>query len=245
VSLEAARKRTKQHIPLPEGEDFRIEYVSGEVWSAYNWYKGAGHSLIQVNTDFAVTIDRAIGLACHEGYPGHHVYNLLLEQNLVRDRGWVEFSVYALYSPQSLIAEGTAEYGVELTFPKEERRTFERDFLFPIAGLDSSGLDPYAEVLELMGELGYASNDAARRYLDGHATREETVDWLVRYTLSTPERASQRVRFFEAHRSYVVTYNVGLDLVRQYIDGKGATTADRWSLFTELLSSPQTPSGLR
>ena len=30
----------------------------------------------------------------------------------MRDRGWVEFSVYPLFSPQSLIAEGTANYGV-------------------------------------------------------------------------------------------------------------------------------------
>ncbi|HEY7162245.1 MAG TPA: hypothetical protein VH815_13345, partial [Acidobacteriota bacterium] len=41
-------------------------------------------SIIQVNTDLPVTIDRAIDLACHEGYPGHHVLNLLIEKNLVR-----------------------------------------------------------------------------------------------------------------------------------------------------------------
>src|SRR5436189_3264532 len=32
-------------------------------------------------------------LAAHEGYPGHHVYNVLLEKNLLQDRGWIEFSV--------------------------------------------------------------------------------------------------------------------------------------------------------
>ena len=41
----------------------------------------------------------------------------LLEQNLVRDRGWIEFSVYPLFSPQSLIAEGTADYGIDVAFP--------------------------------------------------------------------------------------------------------------------------------
>ena len=63
-------------------------------------------------------IDRAVDLACHEGYPGHHVYNVLLEKNLMRDRGWVEYSVYPLFSPQSLIAEGTANYGIEVAFPQ-------------------------------------------------------------------------------------------------------------------------------
>ena len=94
-----------------------VEYVTDKSWSGYNWYKGGFHSLIQVNTDLPIFIDRAIDLACHEGYPGHHVYNTLLEKHLVRDRGWIEFSVYPLFSPQSLIAEGTANFGIEVAFP--------------------------------------------------------------------------------------------------------------------------------
>jgi hypothetical protein len=245
ASIEAARDRTKQHIDMPANENFSIEYVAGEVWGAYNWYKGNAHSLIQVNTDFPITIDRALHLACHEGYPGHHVYNALLEKHLAKDRKWVEFTVYALYSPQSLIAEGTAEYGVELSFPKEERQEFERAILYPLAGLDSAQAVEYARVRALMDRLGYASNDAAKRYLDGQTTRKETIDWLATFTLSTPERAEQRVRFIEAHRSYVVTYNLGLDLVRAYVDANAATQEDRWALFTKLLSTPQTPSNLR
>ena len=72
--------------------------------------------------DLPVYIDRAVDLACHEGYPGHHVYNVLLDKHLVRDRGWVEFSVYPLFSPQSLIAEGTANFGIDVAFPGRERR---------------------------------------------------------------------------------------------------------------------------
>src|SRR5207249_2840876 len=52
----------------------------------------------------------------------------------VRDRGWVEFSVYALFSPQSLIAEGTANFGRDVAFPtKTERMKFEKEVLFPAA----------------------------------------------------------------------------------------------------------------
>ena len=68
-----------------------------------------------------------MNLAAHEGYPGHHVYNVLLEKNLLHDRGWVEFSVYPLFSPQSLIAEGSANYGIEVAFPGDERVAFERE----------------------------------------------------------------------------------------------------------------------
>ena len=242
AAISVARERTKAHIALPEGESFRVEFVTDRVWGAYNWYEGDAHSLIQVNTDSPSTVDSTIHLACHEGYPGHHVYNALLEGDLAKGRGWVEFTVYPLYGPQSLIAEGTAEYGVELLFPPEERRRFERETLFPLAGLDPGPADEYAAARELMGRLGYASNDAARRYLDGEKSREETLRWLERYTLATPERAERRLRFIEQNRSYVVTYNLGEDLVRAYVEAQGG---DPWATFTRLLSTPQVPSNLR
>ena len=91
------RRRTLEHIALPEGESFTIEYVSDKPWTGYNWYKGDAVSLIQVNTDLPISISRAVDLGCHEGYPGHHTYNALLEKNLVRDKGWVEYSLYPLF----------------------------------------------------------------------------------------------------------------------------------------------------
>ena len=108
-------------------EHFTVEYVTNKSWSGYNWYQGGFRSLIQVNTDLPIYIDRAVDLACHEGYPGHHVYNALLEQHLVKARGWLEFSVYPLFSPQSLIAEGTANYGIEVAFPGRDRIAFEQE----------------------------------------------------------------------------------------------------------------------
>ncbi|MGE3189577.1 MAG: hypothetical protein AB7N90_07835, partial [Vicinamibacterales bacterium] len=121
TAIRACKDRTMARVELPPDESFRVEYVTGKSWSGYNWYQGNFHSLIQVNTDLPIYIDRAIDLACHEGYPGHHVYNVLLEKHLVRDRGWVEFTVYPLFSPQSLIAEGTANFGIEVAFSRDER----------------------------------------------------------------------------------------------------------------------------
>jgi hypothetical protein len=241
------RSRTAKHIELPGGESFRVEYVTGKTWSGYNWYQGNAHSLIQVNTDLPVYIDRAIDLAAHEGYPGHHVYNALLERYLMRGRGWIEFSVYPLFSPQSLIAEGTANFGIEVAFPGETRMAFERDRLFPLAGLDAERVEEYYELLGLLQGLGYAGNEAARRYLDGEISRAQAEAWLVRYALMSPERAAQRVRFIDQYRSYVINYNLGQDLVREYIERRGGTAEDsetRWREFTALISSPRLPSGL-
>jgi hypothetical protein len=248
AAIDECRRRTLEHVEVPAGESFQVEYVNDKPWSGYNWYKGGFHSLIQVNTDLPIFIDRAIDLACHEGYPGHHVYNALLEKNLVRDRGWPEFSVYALFSPQSLIAEGTANFGIEVAFPGEERVRFEREKLFPLAGLDATQAARYYEVQALTQKLSYAGNEAARRYLDGEITRAQAVDWMVRYNLSAPERAEQRTRFMDRYRSYVINYNYGQDLVREYIERQGGTAADpvkRWEEFEKLLASPRLPSGLR
>jgi hypothetical protein len=241
-AIAECRGRTLAHVTLPADEHFTVEYVTNKPWSGYNWYQGNFRSLIQVNTDLPIYIDRAVDLACHEGYPGHHVYNALLEQHLVRQRGWVEFTIYPLFSPQSLIAEGTANYGIEVAFPNTERLAFERDVLFPLAGLDSSQADAYARVRTLTDRLAYAGNEAARRYLNGEIDRAAAAAWLTRYAMSSPKAAEQRTHFFDTYRSYVINYNLGKDLVKQFVESRHG---NRWDEFAKLLASPRLPSGLR
>jgi hypothetical protein len=246
-AIAECRARTTAAMELPAGEEFRLEFVTNKPWSGYNWYQGNFHSLIQVNTELPIYIDRAIDLACHEGYPGHHVYNLMLEQHMVKERGWREFSVYPLYSPQSLIAEGSANFGIDVAFPGPSRAAFERDVLFPLAGLDPATAERYYTVLARLEGLSYAGNEAARGYLDSRLTAAQAVDWLVTYTLTSRARAEQRVRFFDAYRSYVINYNYGKDLVRRYVEGRGGTVEHpdvRWQVFRDLISSPRLPSGL-
>jgi hypothetical protein len=174
------------------------------------------------------------------------VYNVLLEKNLVRDRGWMEFTVYPLFSPQSLIAEGTANYGIQMSFPGDARLEYEQKVLFPAAGLDASRAREYYEVQALVEKLAYAGNEAARRYLNGEIDAAEAADWLERYALMPADRAAQRVRFFDQYRSYVINYNLGKDLVREFIEERaGEDPAKRWEVFGALLSSPRLPSGLR
>jgi hypothetical protein len=248
AAIQEGRNRTRRHLVLPPEESFTVEYVRGKSWSGYNWYRGSAASLIQVNTDFPISIDRAVDLAFHEGYPGHHVYNTLLEYTLVRGHGWLEFTVYPLFSPQSLIAEGTANFGIEVALPGDERVAFERDVLFPQAGLDTSRAEEFYKLYGLVMRLNYAGNEAARRYCNGDMSREDAVAWLVTYALMPPDRAMQRTRFFDAYRSYVINYNLGQDLVQEYVEARGGTPGNperRWEIFAGLLASPQLPSALR
>ena len=248
AAIKECKNRTIKYINLPAGENFKVEYVTNKPWGAYNWFKGNYFSLIQVAIDFPIYIDGAVGLAAHEGYPGHHVYNSLLEQNLVKDREWLEYTVYPLYSPQSVIAEGTARIGEELLFPGDERKNFEKEVLFPLAGLSTKDADLYYNVLAQIKKLDGAGVLAAKNYLNGDWTKEETVAWLQKYQLRTKERAEKYLSFIETYRSYVVTYNTGKVIIEDYMERKGGTEdnlAKRWEIFTELISTPQTPSGLQ
>ena len=245
TAIAACRARTLRHLSLPPDERFELEYVKGTPWNAYNWYKGGYRSVIQVNLDFPVPLDRAVDLACHEGYPGHHVYNALLEQALMRKRGWVEFSMYALFSPQSLIAEGSANFGIDMAFPPAERLAFERDSLFPLARLDPSLAARNAEVRQVVEALNYARNEAARRYLDGELDAAGVARMMERNWLVTPEAAAKTVRFIDTYRSYVINYNLGRDLVAGWVDRRGGEgQGERWKVFEALLSEPHLPRDL-
>jgi len=247
TAIAEARKRTMAFIDFPSNESFTLEYVTNKPWSGYNWYKGNYNSVIQINTDLPIAIERAIDLGCHEGYPGHHVYNMLLEKNLYRDKGQVEISLYPLFSPQSLIAEGSANYGIEMAFPGTEKNKYCKEVLLPLAGLDTAGIDTYFKVIELKSALNYARNEAARGMINKTMSDTATLKWLVDYNLTSVESATKSMSFIKKYRSYVICYNYGQDLVRKYVETKTAGAADtkkRWTAFAWILSNAVTPGEL-
>lgn len=244
AAIAEARNQTKKHYPIPENEHFTLEFVGDKPWSGYNWYKGKYTSLIQINTDFPISIERVIDVGSHESYPGHHVYNMLLEENLYNGKGYIETSLYPLFSPQSFIAEGSANYGIELAFPGDEKIRFSKEVLLPLAGLDTTGISAYFHALEAVSELNYAGNEVARGILNGTMTDDEGVDYLIKYGFYSPEKAAQRIAFTKKYRSYVINYNYGKDLVKAYVEN-GADNEERvWKNFGTLLSNQILPKDL-
>lgn len=243
-AIKGCRDNTLVSMSLPKHESFTIEYVNDKAWSGYNWYQGNANSLIQVNTDFPIRISRAVDLGCHEGYPGHHTYNAKLESELVNKRGWVELSVYPLFSPQSLIAEGSANYGIEMAYPGKAKMEFETKHLFPLAGIDPSKAVIFERYQKLAKELNYAGNEVARDYINGVISREEAIQLQAKYALEGMAKAEQRIRFVEKYGAYVINYNWGKDLVADYVRSKSNDPETRWAVFSDLLSSPRVPSSL-
>lgn len=245
AGIAACKAKTQEHIKLPADERFDLEFVTKKPWSGYNWYKGNAHSLIQINTDLPIYISRALDLGCHEGYPGHHVLNALLEEKLTKGKGWVEFSVYPLFSPQSFIAEGSANFGIELAFPGKAKTAFERDKLYPLAGLDPKTADTYGQLMEAKAALASSGNTVAAEYLAGRMTKEQAVQALMKYSLYSRGGAEKRVSFIETYRSYVINYNIGQDMVRDHVYRAGKTEAARWTAMEHVISEPTTPADLR
>lgn len=239
VAIEEARKITLERFDLPAEESFVLEYVKDKSWSGYNWYQGGYQSLIQINIDHPIRVDRVIDLACHEGYPGHHVYNLMLEKNLYVDKGWVEISLYPLFSPQSLIAEGSANYGIDMAFPGQRFQQYCSDVLIPLAGLDTTGIAAYFKCMKIKEKLSYARNEAARGMFDGSMSEDQINHWLEDFALT-----STSVPFINKYRTYIVNYNYGKDLVKEYIEFQSDTDEDRWQPFGTLLSSPIRPKDM-
>lgn len=248
TAIDEAKRRTLAYIELPDNDSFQVNMVRDKPWRAYNWYKGNFFSVIDWNLDATAYVELVIDIACHEAYPGHHLYNSLREINLYRGKGWAEFCIYPLFAPQSLIGEGTANYGIELAFPGDERIQYEKEVIFPLAGLDPDEAERYYRILGLLSKLSYAEIDAARNYLDGKISEEERSEWLSNYLLWDQARIEQTLAFHERYRSYLINYVYGLEMVREYIERNGGSEdhLDRsWELFLEILSTPRTPSGLK
>ncbi len=241
AAIAECRARTIPHIPLPANERFTLAFVTDKPWSGYNYFQGDAASKIEINTDQPIYTDRAVDLGCHEGYPGHHVYNALLERTFVQERGWVEMSVYPLYSPMSFVAEGSANYGIDLAFPGDEAEVFEREVLLPLAGLTGAPVAEKAELNALVRELGRAEYTIADDYLAGRVGREASIARLVKYGLTTPQRAAQRLRFIDTYRSYIINYGLGRDTVQAWVERQGP---DHWQGMETLLSSQILPVDL-
>jgi hypothetical protein len=244
AAIARCRGRSAAHIAMPESESFRLEFVTGKSWSGYNYYQGGYHSLIQVNTDLPIRLSRALDLGCHEGYPGHHLLNMKLEEQLTKGRGWAEFSVYPLYSPQSLIAEGSANYGIDLAFPESSKAETERDILMPIAEIAVPADDRYWQLLKAIDRASGARLTIAQQYLDGQIDRPTAVALTQKYLLVSPARAEQSVSFTEQYRSYVINYGLGEAMVRSYIERGQPTREEMWRRMAKIISEPTLPKDL-
>ncbi|HEY7698441.1 MAG TPA: hypothetical protein VIE88_08485, partial [Vicinamibacteria bacterium] len=214
-ALEECRRRTLEHLDLPAGENVRVERVSGAPWPSFARYRGDFGTVVQLNGDFPLSVSDIVEVAGHEGYPGHHVLNVLRERSLGRERAIVPPA-----GREAFFHEGLASYGLELAFPGDERLRFERDVLFPLAGLDPSQAELHFRVARELRRLAPLRVEAARAYLERKRDRVQSVIWLENEALVPAPWAF--LGFVDRYRTYVVSYTLGPELVRHRIESRGS-----------------------
>ena len=238
AALEECRSRTLAHLALPPGEAVTIEFVRGKPWSAFSRYLGNARSRIQINTDFRFTVDQALQIACHEGYPGHHTRNTLMTSatglrgfNLAAER-----SVQLMFSPEAIVSEASAMLAADVAFAPDDRIRVERDRLFPLAGLDPAGAEQHIAIERLVGELQSVQADVARRYIDGELEFSRAVTALEEQALVP--YAEAMLKYVNEYRSYVTTYTAGRDAFAARLTACSSASAPeqvRWQCFERLM----------
>src|SRR5262245_3294800 len=235
-AIEGCRAAAREHVTLPPGEHIDVDYVPDLAWSAYTRYQGRATSRILINEALPLTVDRALDLACHEAYPGHHTIDSLLDARFGGRR--LEFVVRPLFSPQSLLHEAAASLAVEMAFPGPARLAFERDALFPLAGLTPSDAERYVHVGRLVDQLHGVQSRIARQYLDGELDFARASAALERDALMPSADAT--LKFLNRFRSYGATYTIGRDALSRYLDAHSTAgdPASRWQVYINVVTDP-------
>ena len=234
-AIEGCRAATRAHLELPPSERVGVEFVRELSWSAFTRYAGGFTSRIQVNAGMPLTVDRALDLACHESYPGHHTIASLLEG---RFGGRGELLIQPLFSPQSLLHEAASSLAGQLAFPEPVRVAFERDALFPLAGFDPAEAARHVRIGRLIDALYGVEADIARRYLDGSLDFPRAAAALERDALMPSADAT--LKFLNQYRTYAATYTIGRDALQRHLGGQPPAGGDagRWSAYANVVTDP-------
>jgi len=234
AALQQCRAITLQHVTLPANEHVDLELTGHKPWAAFSHYLGDAHSTIQLNMDYPYTLDALLTLACHEGYPGHHVFNTLRDRSLTQH--YEEFTVQPTFSPQSFISEAAATYAPTLALTPEDRLHIERDVLAPLANLNHPNLELALQIEPLIQSLHTAEPSIARDYLDGTLEFVRAADALTRETLMLHPEPT--LLYLNEFRTYMLAYTLGLDHMTTCIESGPTTPETRWQRYQSLMTTP-------
>lgn len=234
LAVEECRQRTLSHIAIPEDGGAVISVEESDIAAEIQYIGGFKSKLVFKRRPSSA--NRLLQLACHEGYPGHHLYAVLRERRAVAQDRPEDF----LWPSRGVdISEGSADYAVRVTFQPHEEERFMREVLLPAAGLDPSAAAVLAKVSRPDWELKMrVAYEGARRMLVGEATLEEAGRWMVQAGLFDPTVAAGWLRFAKSAGAGALTYYPGHERARRAVEAAGLDPARRWQAFLAFISTP-------
>ncbi|MFI9509096.1 DUF885 domain-containing protein [Nocardia sp. NPDC052566] len=238
----ALRELVRDKYPLPDHEHVTYEVVGDKPWSGFNYYLGNFHSRVAINSDLKQHMAQLPHLIAHESYPGHHTEHCRKEAGLVA-AGQAEQTLFLVNTPQCLMAEGLADLALRsIVGPGWGKWAQE---IYADLGLRFDGERAERLSTASAGLLG-VRQDAALLLHDRHRDADEVAEFLQRWSLVTPDRARQSLRFLSSPlwRAYISTYVEGYRLLGGWLD-RAPDADDRADRFRRLLDEPLTPGAVR
>lgn len=208
VALDACRARTRSRVTLPDDESVTLTLGVDSPWDGFARYQGQHRSVIEISGGSPLDVSRALHLACHEAYPGHHTHSVLLDSVANPP---VELLLQPAFGPHLLATEGAAEAGVDLVFPATARALFYREVLLPQAGLPADRADLLVAVETAVATLETTIPAIVAAYLDSRATRAASLSALAQdAAVMNPESL---LAFAERQRTRAIVYVLGRQAV--------------------------------
>ncbi|WP_107984320.1 DUF885 domain-containing protein [Rhodococcus sp. OK519] len=246
----ALRDRVRAAYALPDTERVDYEVVGDKPWSGFNYYLGGYRSTVAINSDLDQHMSNLPRLIAHESYPGHHTEHCRKEAGLV-GAGQLEQTLFVVNTPQCLMAEGLADLALESVVGAGVSGAAGQGWgrwaqeIYADLGLRFDG-DRAEELSAASSGLLSVRQDAALLLHDRHASVEDVEAYLQRWSLTSPERAKQSLRFLSSPlwRAYISTYVEGYRLLGAWLD-RAPIGPERSDRFRRLLDEPLTPGALR
>jgi hypothetical protein len=210
AALSACKDVSAPLFPLPAQEKVSIRFSPFTQRVGHDAY--ASHadddfeSELWINEEVPLDVSRALRLACHEGYPGHHVQHVLLDQ-LFESRQWLELRLSPAFGRHLLLAEGAAEVASDLAFPADRRAALYRDTLFPAAEVRDVDSGILVRVEDLQRDLLPVVTDVARGYLANAITKERARERLANEALVADVDGT--LALIERRRARALVYGEG------------------------------------
>jgi len=233
------RDHVRGEYELAPTETVNYDIVTDQPWSGFNYYRGDFHSDVAINADLPHRLTQLPHLVAHESYPGHHTEHCRKEVRLVAGQQHREHTVFLVNTPECLMAEGLADLGISVTVGERWGAWAEeilRDLGFSVDG------ELAERVARAAAPLTDVRQDAAILLHDRGRGEEYVLQYLQRWTLVSPERAQQSLRFLThpLWRAYTSTYVEGHRLLSNWLGARpsGESVSSR---FRRLLDEPLTP----
>ena len=209
AALSACKEVSAPIFPLPAHEEVEIRFSPFSQRMGHDGFarhSGDFRSELWINEEVPLDVSRALRLACHEGYPGHHVQHVLTDQ-LFETRQWLELRLSPAFGRHLLLTEGAAEVGAELAFPADRRAALYREKLFPAAEVNDVDAGVLVRVEDLQRELLPVVTDVARGYLSNTITKTAARERLANEALLAD--ADGVLALIERRRARALVYGEG------------------------------------